>query len=1542
MGCNPILEAFGNAKTVRNDNSSRFGKYVKIQVQKNSKKIKGAEITNYLLEKSRVTSQAKYERNYHIFYHLLGSNNYEAFRNFFLLDEGGNKPIPPQRFRYLNRSDCYQVESLNDMEQYQEVLKSFDKLKLSEKEKYAVWSILAAILHLGNLEFNDKEFEKKEEISCEITNIQSLRYVTTLLGINEKDLIQSLVMKTWDDKGVKKLKPMNINYCLASRDSLSKGLYEKLFNWLVKRMNMSNEDHNLLTIGLLDIFGFEKFDYNSLEQLCINFTNEKLHQLYIEYVFISEKNELIEQKLKSQVKNLVIPQDNNKLIELFEGNIFKLMKDWNKIEGDDYLCTKLRKQPNHPNLQFPQNTVDKKFIIKHTADGVEYCAIEFKIKNNDSISEELENVILESENKEISSIYKGIIELPLKDQFLEDMELSKQDTIKDQFLTVKAPFTFYKDPLISPIRTGKKEHSVSSMDMFTPNKSFPNPSKLIKTLLEQFENQMKSLMVELKKCDANFIRCIKPNEEKVKEHLRSHYVLKQIKYLGVLESVKIRKETFPFRKEFNNFWSQYKLIRPNKEMNVGVNIRKACTELLNSLIYHEKYFNEKVLIGETKIFLKQDFANFLDKMQLYPNPKLISTLLIIKQVRVAKNKKLVKAGMKIIKKRISTKKIVEQLAPVIKEIKILSFKKLERRRNICRLCIKLANPLTKHIYETKKYSYLMIIRKRRIYKFVESAEKLVSNKIKGIYMENFQILVKRRNIYNSLTNIFRIRTKQNLKILQYFQQKIKEKEKALKIVREKELEIELLKQKQRELEEKAKESELLREKEREEQLRQQQAQKLLKKQKKEELLKQKEKEELIRKQEQEELLRLKKQKEEEELKQKVTESKNIILSNNFEKLKVETKQPEKSPIRKFEKNNEGTKSMTILRFFGANLKKLNQKKTVHSVLENIENNLSRYSKSIMLRFSFNQLKKLNDSQSPGLKRIIDLSPEIPTKFFGVLHLNISSRPEFLSKEFYLNSIGSVYIEHKPHKNKNLYQNEEDKTNEIILKECLLTRNIFELKQFNPIQEFSTEKLISEDINYDPNISHVITNPNIIKLKNVALGWIKKRSTLKLISVSHQDKEDSKISKNISNRFDKFKDEKNVENQFNIAYDIVRIGYVCSPNIQDEIYYHCFIQTEKEHEKYLKLFAMITNTFPSIRYKVTIQNFLSSLLLETHSLDTEEDKRIKQYIRYCYKRIEKYSEIRAKPPSKIELKCSWDLQKIPIKIDFCNDLELGLLIESDTTIKTVIIMILKEIKADEGFAKFMGLYMKSTESFLDERAKIIDYVMNNEKIFFKIKVFVHLNDIKNQEFLNLLYIQLFADYMSGAYPCTLEKIMDLAALAFIIKKGTDLTEPESIPISKITPRNFQIPKEIEDFSKKLYIKYRILKDNNSLNIAKNQFFEHLKEYDGFMSQKFKGDYMRIGVKNGKSCEEHAKWEVLIYLRPYEFLLVWENQIETKREIFYLKDIFEFGLLKQQKAFFFRTLKNGMEEIHLVQTPQYEEIYSLIQGYLELKSLCKFDR
>ena len=101
-------------------------------------------------------------------------------------------------------------------------------------------------------------------------------------------------------------------------------------------------------------------------------------------------------------------------------------------------------------------------------------------------------------------------------------------------------------------------------------------------------------------------------------------------------------------------------------------------------------------------------------------------------------------------------------------------------------------------------------------------------------------------------------------------------------------------------------------------------------------------------------------------------------------------------------------------------------------------------------------------------------------------------------------------------------------------------------------------------------------------------------------------------------------------------------------------------------------------------------------------------------------------------------------------------------------------------------------------------------------------------------------------------------------------------------------------------------------------------------------------MRIGVKNGKSCEEHAKWEVLIYLRPYEFLLVWENQIETKREIFYLKDIFEFGLLKQQKAFFFRTLKNGMEEIHLVQTPQYEEIYSLIQGYLELKSLCKFDR
>ena len=739
---------------------------MKIQVHKTSKRIKGAEINNYLLEKSRVTYQAKDERNYHIFYHLLGSQNLDDLKRFKLVDENG-VPLPVESFKYLNKSGCFTIESLNDSEQYTEVQKSFEKLKFTEIERYAVWAILASILHLGNIEIDDSAFNHSaEKIPCEIKNKAPFSLITELLGVNENDLTISLVMKPFHSKNETIMTTLKKDQCIGLRDSLSKGLYEKLFNWLVKRMNMSSHDSNdLLTIGLLDIFGFEKFETNSLEQLCINFTNEKLHQLYIEYVFISEKEELTGQGLKAQANSLLLPQNNNKLIELFEGAtptslcLFSLMKDANarnQTITDESLFISITKLKENPNLAFPknQNTNNKKFIIVHTADNVDYSIIGFKTKNIDSFPEALEKVILSSNFKEISCIYSGIVDLPIIEEditFYSQAHARNSNYKKEFFENSFASVTHTNTNItnIDPFRSEKKrEHSVSQMDMLVQKSIHPVQAA---TLFEQFGNQIKSLMNELNKCDANFIRCIKPNEEKIKENFRSDFILKQIKYLGVLESVKIRKESFPVRKEFNTFWNLYKSLGKHKmKIQTGnpKEMKYVCDWcLLRNLIIDENDFRRKILFGSTKIYLKQDVSNLLDRLQF--NQELtkeqislrireIKTRQIVKQFRIWKTQKLFKKGLQNLKK---CGKVLRSAWNKLRGFVVR--KKFLRKKKAVEILMKLLKKkLMKKIIRTilfkkwKKASEIFIKKEKQYFTelFFKKYQKCVKNKI--IYIQN--------------------------------------------------------------------------------------------------------------------------------------------------------------------------------------------------------------------------------------------------------------------------------------------------------------------------------------------------------------------------------------------------------------------------------------------------------------------------------------------------------------------------------------------------------------------------------------------------------------------------------------------------------------------------------------------------------------------------------------------------------------------------------------------------------------------------------------
>ena len=524
LSCNPILEAFGNAKTIRNDNSSRFGKLVLLLIQKENRKIKGAVTTNYLLEKSRITAQAIGERNYHIFYLLLKGASKEMLSSLELEDM--------KKYDYLKKSNCFHVPTINDEALYNEVCQSFTTMKVSKEEQKAIWSMVAAILHLGNIDFNEKTLDNNNP--CTILGKDLLEKAAKLLGINPQNFTHNILHKTRIVGKQEINSKLNRNDCLALRDSLTKGIYERLFNWIVRRLNyaISTEEYrkkrfeeimhekDRFSIGLLDIFGFEVFKINSFEQFCINFANEKLQQLYIAYVFKAEIDEFVKEGLKEFLCELNF-KDNQPIIDLLEKNplgIYNLIDESSSVSSTDenLLQTIFNKHKEDLYLKAPKIPRDT-FIIVHTAKDVEYNIQGFRVKNKDELSNSLSQLIKSSENKQVSEIFSVIIS---GQKFTEDDEGGDDGSPQIQVVKAKS-------------------------------------SKSDKFLGAKFREQMRDLMSELNSCECHFVRCIKPNENKQKQQFAPLLALTQIRYLGVLESIKIRKESYPIRRIYAMFFEKY-------------------------------------------------------------------------------------------------------------------------------------------------------------------------------------------------------------------------------------------------------------------------------------------------------------------------------------------------------------------------------------------------------------------------------------------------------------------------------------------------------------------------------------------------------------------------------------------------------------------------------------------------------------------------------------------------------------------------------------------------------------------------------------------------------------------------------------------------------------------------------------------------------------------------------------------------------------------------------------------------------------------------
>ncbi|KAK8473010.1 hypothetical protein PHAVU_001G040501 [Phaseolus vulgaris] len=302
---NPLLEAFGNARTVRNDNSSRFGKFVEIQFDSNGR-ISGAAIRTYLLERSRVVQITDPERNYHCFYQLCS----------FERDAEKYKLGHPSHFHYLNQSKVYELDGVRNSEEYLKTRRAMDIVGISHADQESIFRVLAAILHVGNIEFSPG----KEHDSSAVKNDKSrfhLQMAADLFMCDVDLLLATLCTRSIQTREGSIIKVLDCNAAVAGRDALAKTVYARLFDWLVDKINMSvgQDINSKIQIGVLDIYGFECFKDNSFEQFCINFANEKLQQHFNEHVFKMEQEEYGKEEINWSYIEFV---DNQDVLELIE------------------------------------------------------------------------------------------------------------------------------------------------------------------------------------------------------------------------------------------------------------------------------------------------------------------------------------------------------------------------------------------------------------------------------------------------------------------------------------------------------------------------------------------------------------------------------------------------------------------------------------------------------------------------------------------------------------------------------------------------------------------------------------------------------------------------------------------------------------------------------------------------------------------------------------------------------------------------------------------------------------------------------------------------------------------------------------------------------------------------------------------------------------------------------------------------------------------------------------------------------------------------
>ncbi|XP_040284606.1 unconventional myosin-VI isoform X4 [Bufo bufo] len=589
---NPLLEAFGNAKTVRNNNSSRFGKFVEIHFNEKYSVV-GGFVSHYLLEKSRICVQGQDERNYHIFYRLCAGASEEIRQKFFLSS--------PDNFRYLNRGCTRYFASkdtdkqilqnrkspeylkhgslkdplLDDHGDFNRMCIAMKKIGLDDKEKLDLFRVVAGVLHLGNIDFEEAGSTSG---GCTLKNksSKSLEYCSALLGLDEDDLRVSLTTRVMlttagGAKGTVIKVPLKVEQANNARDALAKAVYSRLFDHVVNRVNQCFPfERSSYFIGVLDIAGFEYFEHNSFEQFCINYCNEKLQQFFNERI-LKEEQELYQKE--GLGVNEVHYVDNQDCIDLIESKlvgVLDILDEENRLpQSSDQHFTSVvhQKHKDHFRLTIPRKSKltvhrnirdDEGFIIRHFAGAVCYETRQFVEKNNDALHMSLESLICESKDKFVRELFESA----------NNHKDSKQKTGKLGFISV-----------------GNK-----------------------------FKTQLNLLLEKLRSTGSSFIRCIKPNLKMTSHQFEGAQILSQLQCSGMVSVLDLMQGGFPSRASFHELYNMYKKYMPEKMSRLDP--RLFCKALFKALGLNENDYK----FGLTKVFFRPGkFAEFDQIMKSDPD-----------------------------------------------------------------------------------------------------------------------------------------------------------------------------------------------------------------------------------------------------------------------------------------------------------------------------------------------------------------------------------------------------------------------------------------------------------------------------------------------------------------------------------------------------------------------------------------------------------------------------------------------------------------------------------------------------------------------------------------------------------------------------------------------------------------------------------------------------------------------------------------------------------------------------------------------------------